>query len=356
MKIDYLVFVPDSLTFTIASALTALGYSVAVWVANPKLGNNATDRALQRIAGLRGVKIERVGSMVTPTRIERLIIQVFPRLMEQSRMVAPMVRMAEKVTLVTAGDRSHRWRKALRLQWMELRELIKLHKVERVVYKDGFHAFDLFRFFKPRRVVGFDIHSQFLLDPSAFRKIHAQDWSTEAKRPISANFLGSRDPAVRERILDSVRLCFTQTEQTAGSGKKSMFWHEYSDSTPGGVGADEFLDILSKSDFTLCPPGYSLVTHRPLEALLRGSIPVLNADELAIYDIGLQDGKNCIAVQPGAWPAAMSRIQKIGEEQLIGMRSEIRSMFAHTLDYPACSRSICWRLGLKEIQQGRISS
>lgn len=354
MKIDYLVFIPDSLTFTIARALSYLGHRIDVWLAHPH-PDQADNRSLQRVASLPGVRIERIGIERKYNEIDRLIIQIFPRLMEQRKAIKHLVNSAKYVTLVTAGDRSHGWRKAMRLQWLELREVIRLRQVDRIGYKDGFYPIDLFRcLLKPRQVVGFDVHAQFLLVESAFRKIHAQDWSPDATRPISANFLGSRDPDIRARILDSVRSHFSRSERLGRTQQKSMFWHEYSDSIPGGVAPDEFLDVLSKSDFTLCPPGYSLVTHRPLEALLRGSIPVLNANELDLYDVGFEDGKNCIAVSPDHWSAAMQRIQRIDEKKLIEMRFEIRSIYEEYLDYAACAHRICSRLGVEKIAN-RIS-
>ena len=64
-----------------------------------------------------------------------------------------------------------------------------------------------------------------------------------------------------------------------------MFWHEYSDASPIGLDPAEFVRRLTDSDFTLCPRGYSRVTHRPVEALLRGSVPVIAADEIDLYGI-----------------------------------------------------------------------
>src|SRR5262249_11331145 len=148
-------------------------------------------------------------------------------------------------------------------------------KVDRVLYKDGFYPFDLLGLFKTRQTIGFDVHSQFLHDHRMFQTIHALDWSPETKRPILASFLGSRDPAVRESILAGVRHLFRSDLAPTREGAKRMYWHEYSDAAPNGVAPEEFVKVLTQSDFTLCPRGYSLVTHRPIEALLRGSIPVL---------------------------------------------------------------------------------
>ena len=164
MKIHYLVFRPDSLTFTVAKALSYGRHTIHVWVADPKQGARPTDSSLQRVAETLGVKIIIGNKRETPTTIERLIIQVYPRLMEQSQAITSLVRSAQNITLITAGDRSHGWRKTLRLQWLELSKLtLWIGRVNRIAYKDGLYPFDLYTFLTPRQVVGFDVHSQFLL-------------------------------------------------------------------------------------------------------------------------------------------------------------------------------------------------
>jgi hypothetical protein len=135
------------------------------------------------------------------------------------------------------------------------------------------------------------------------------------------------------------------TESTPHS--KTMYWHEYSDAEPAALGLREFVDILSRSDFTLCPPGYSLITHRPIEALLRGSIPILHGDELDIYDIGLKDGVNCIAVAQGRWREAIGRCRGMDENTRITLRRNVRTLADKRLLYESSSRSMRLRLGLE---------
>jgi hypothetical protein len=94
--------------------------------------------------------------------------------------------------------------------------------------------------------------------------------------------------------------------------------------------------------------GYSLVTHRPIEALLRGSIPVISADDLDLYGIELKDGTNCIAVSDGDWPAAIQRLARMEENEIIGMRSNIYSMFDDHLNYEALSKRMRTRFGVTD--------
>jgi hypothetical protein len=349
MGVCYLVFRPDSLTYTVVKSLAFGGHSVDLWTADLEQGRRAADKSSRLLTLTPNVTVTRFGERTLPAVIERLIVQVHPRLMERSDVVVALTRRAGRVTIITAGDRRRPWRRILRLQWKELRTLACcLSRVDRIAYKDGFYQTDLFRFIKHRTVIGFDIHSQFLLDEASFSSIHALDWSPETSRPILVNFLGSQDPLIRKHILDSVRSFFTSRELGGGSSPKTMFWHEYSDASSGGVGPSDFLRVLSHSDFTLCPPGYSLITHRPMEALLRGSIPVLHENELDLYDIGLIDGVNCIAVPRDQWATTMYKLRDYGEDEVIRMRFEILAMHKDRISYPASSKRMRNNLGIEK--------
>jgi hypothetical protein len=228
--------------------------------------------------------------------------------------------------------------------------------VDRVVYKDGFHPWDLFASFKPRSTLGFDVHSQFLNDAELFRLMHVQDWDADAPRPILANFLGCRDPDVREQILESLRATFQSAarDPSAAGFAKPTIWHEYSNASPIGLEPREFLSILARSDYTLCPRGYSLVTHRPIEAMLRGSIPVLAAEEMDLYGVGLVDRENCIAVDDGRWLESIHRLAEIEERDVVRMRRNIRAMFDSHLDYDAVAGRLRAGLGVADERHGLV--
>jgi len=349
MNICHLVFRADSLTYTVAKALTSVGHEVSVWVVDPEYGRRTAEAIQKRLISTARVKIVPRRERELPASIDRLIVQVFPRPLESIQDFDPLARRAQRITLISAGDRSKTWREAIKLQWLEVQRC-RPHagKIDRVVYKDGFYRFDVHGIFKPRRVTGFDVHSQFLHSEEAFRTIHACNWRPESPRPILASFLGSQDPDARKRILDSVRPMFT--DRTGKShpvvGFKRMYWHEYSDASPGGLDPMEFLDVLSRSDFALCPRGYSLVTHRPMEALLRGSIPVLSASELDLYDIGLEDGVNCIAVPDERWQETVANLARIEEDKVIEMRRNVFAMLRDRLGYESSSERMRSRLGL----------
>jgi hypothetical protein len=346
MKICLLVLWGDSLTYTIAKALAFNDHQVQVWVTDTERHKRAVWGIPQRIAAIPGVSVVAGDTVEPPEQFDQLIVQGHRLLLGYRHVLDRLAPRTIRITAISSGDRSRPYRQAFKLQWSELCWYGRWsRKVKRVAYKDGYYPVDLFGSFKLRQVVGFDAHSKFLQDEALFRAIHAQDWNSDSSRPIRANFLGSRDPASRGQILDSIDAYFIHPSP-GDKQKKHMVWHVYSDARPAALSPVEFLETLVNSDFTLSPPGYSLVTHRPVEALLRGSIPVINADELDLYDLGLVDGVNCIAVSSGGWPAAMDRITHMDEGEIVAMRRNILAMLTDRVTYPALSRNICRRLGL----------
>jgi hypothetical protein len=335
MNVWYAVFRTDSLTYTVAKALSWGGHDVCIWVVDAEQDHTAATGIQKRIRDTPRVTIVHADESRLPAAIDRLIVQVFPRPMESIRNIDALVDLARRITLVTAGDRSRSWRVAMDLQRREVRKFARaMGRIDRVVYKDGFYRRDLLGMFKPRHVAGFDVHSQFLHEEDLFRLIHANDWTLDAQRPILVNFIGCRDPDSRGHVLD--RVCSYFPSANAGAGlatPKPMYWHEYPDSAPVGLDPREFVAVLTRSDFTLCPRGYSLVTHRPIEALLRGSIPIVAANELDLYAVELEDGVNCIAVADDNWSGAIERIAGIGPTEVVGMRTNIHAMFDRHLAY-----------------------
>src|SRR5437762_9335828 len=350
MNVWYIVYRTDSLTYTVAKALSVGGHAVSVWVVNPNLDHGLSAGIDTCLRETPRVSIVPRDDAALPSVIDRLIVQVFPQPDATLQDVDILARRARKITLISAGDRRRSWRHAVRQQARELRRLgLRASRVDRALYKDGFYAYDLLGLFKPRRAVGFDAHSQFIHDDELFRAMHARDWDPNKRRPILANFLGSQDPEIRKRVLDEVRHFFQSADGSSPSpsADKSMRWHEYSDAAAIGLDPREFVRVLSNSDFTLCPRGYSLVTHRPIEALLRGSVPVLSEDELDLYGVELKDGLNCLSVHDERWREAVERLARAEESEIMRMRMKIDSMFDEFLDYPAMAKRIRGRVGVE---------
>jgi hypothetical protein len=351
MRIWHLVYRVDSLTYTVARALTQGGHDVSVWVVQPDQDYGLSEGIYRALLGTPGVDFVGRDEARLPPVIDRLIVQAHPRPPESTQEAPLLARRARAITLISSGDRNRSRRTALELQWLEARRLWRhLGKLDRVVYKDGFHRRDLFGSFKSRSNLGFDVHSQFLHDAELFSLMHARDWDADAPRPILANFLGCRDPDIRERILEGVRGTFQSAarDPAAAGFTKPTIWHEYSNASPIGLEPKDFLGILARSDYTLCPRGYSMVTHRPIEAMLRGSIPVLAADEVDLYGIALADRENCMAVPDGRWLESVHRLAEIEEREVLRMRRNIRAMFDAYLNYNALAGRLRARLGVPD--------
>ena len=351
MNIWHLVYRVDSLTYTVARALTEGDHAVNVWLVQPDQDYGLSEGIYRALLDTPGVGFVGRDEARLPSVIERLVIQSYPRPPESMREAPLLAGRARAITLISSGDRNRSARTALELQWLEARRVWRhIGKVDRVVYKDGFHRRDLFGSFKPRSNLGFDVHSQFLHDEELFRLMHAQDWDPDAPRPILVNFLGCRDPDIRERILKVFRATLQSAAQdpVATGFTKPAIWHEYSNASPIGLEPKEFLSILARSDYTLCPRGYSMVTHRPIEAMLRGSIPVLAAEEIDLYGIGLADRENCIAVPGGRWLESIHRLAETDERECVRMRRNIRRMFDSCLDYGALAGRVRANLGVAD--------
>lgn len=351
MNVWHLVYIADSLTYTIAKALSQGGHEVSVCAVGARREGRNPDAIQRRLAETARVRFVQPSDDALPSEIERLIVQVFPRPADSIANVSRMAPRARRISLITAGDRSRSWRTANTFQWREAQRLARYAgRVDRVLYKDGWYPRDLLGLIKPRDVVGFDVHSQFLHEPGLYAAMHARDWDPQSRRQYRLNFLGSQDPASRKQVLDAVRPLF----QAAAPGTAAringqpMFWHEYSDADPSGVAPREFVRLLTDSDFTLCPRGYSLVTHRPVEALLRGSIPVLAKDELDLYGIDLVDGENCIGVPAGRWAETVSRLAEADEREIRRMRSYAFAMFDSRLAYDVLARRLRVRVGVPD--------
>ena len=344
MNICLLTWWGDSLTYTVARALAANGHAVDILVVDRERHLGAKWGISARIRDIPGVTLAMEPQALSRPRYSLLIIQSFPRILAHRALVAQLAGRAAHVTLISFGDLVRSWRDAMRLQTGELRTVLPfVHKLRTVAYKDGFHKADLFVWAQRVRV-GFDVHSKFLHVDSLFRQIHVLDWTVGGSRAIRVSFVGSRDPGRRGAALDQIDRFLDASGARARHADRIM-WRVYSDAEPGALPESEFVDILSNSDFTLAPPGHSLITHRPIEALLRGSIPIMNASEAPLYEIRLRDGENCLLVRNGDWAAAVSRALDMSEDQIARMRAAALAMHESKLRYDVLSKAIARRVG-----------
>ena len=325
----------DSLTFTLAKALTFQGMEVDL-LCEP----NRQSDFCARIEAIPEARIHLLSERdeFSLEQIGPLIVQAHPILPSPKALNTVRLLVQEPVRLITGGDKGWSWKRAMELQLEELKSLRRAGmQIQRVVYKDGCRKIDLYRFLGiPRFICGFDVHSQFLVDPQLFKAMFHNAWDPQKPRTFRVSFLGCLDPRHRRDFLPALRPLFS---------KPNMYWHEYTNSDGAGVSAQDCVHLLTDSDFVLCPPGYSLVTHRPLEALLRGAIPILNEAELDLYGIALEDQVNCWAVKHHGWKEAIRHVRDLPWEKVLSMRCRIHEMQDH-IQYEKTSLAMCQRLGV----------
>ncbi len=238
--------------------------------------------------------------------------------------------------------------------WRQLKEIAKYFpvtsKCKRAILPAGFYEFDLYRMIAKKEYLGIDVHSNFLINEDLNKAMFAFEWSPQAKRKYKFNFIGNRNPSQRIQILELIKasLDTLQKKQIKGFDNSDCVWIEYGDEpgTPRGVPPLKFMEYLVESDFTLCPLGYSKLTHRVIEALVKGSIPLLNEAELSLYDIDLKDGVNCIAVKDGNWDQALERAVRMPTSEIHKIRTQIKSMENSFLSEEAFSNSLRRKMGL----------
>ena len=190
------------------------------------------------------------------------------------------------------------------------------------------HWLDL-RFGLQRRIrYARTVHPQYLSQP-AFRA--AMFGPVEpAPRRFRVAFMGNRQPPERAARLEAMMRALTSDPRvgivreypSARRGDLEAMWLEYGTAdTASGLDPVTYTRALGDSDFCLSPQGWSRWTHRTMEALARGTIPVI--EDASLYALDLRDGENCILVAREDWAAALRRCLDMSAEQIAGMRQRV---------------------------------
>jgi hypothetical protein len=188
--------------------------------------------------------------------------------------------------------------------------------------------------------------------PPAFQKrtfyapyIHPQLFADEALSQIFADFcvmdcrrhpigfMGNKNPRERSIALAECRRAIDH------AGAQS-FWIEYGDDEHhNALTPEQFISALGQMDFCLCPAGWSGWTHRVVESLCRGAIPILPDPHL--YGLGLRDSVNCISVKGGNWYGSVKNALSMPVHKLQEMRRNVLDLRDTLLMPSAASRRFC---------------
>jgi hypothetical protein len=145
------------------------------------------------------------------------------------------------------------------------------------------------------------------------------------RRRWRLGFLGNRQPPERIARLAQCKDAFVGAENRVN-------WHEYehnlgdweSNRRPRFEPLEQmdYMRALSDMDFCVSPPGWGQQwTHRTIEALVRGSIPII--EDPQVYGLQLRDAENCIVAKPDDWGAAVRRALDLGEAEIRRMRRNV---------------------------------
>jgi Exostosin family len=154
---------------------------------------------------------------------------------------------------------------------------------------------------------------------------------------------------ISDNLVDKTDFDFSLEDDSNVQFSGQAFWLEYDTAMPvatRGLSSSKYIETLSNSCFTLCPPGFSKITHRVVEALVRGSIPIINANELELYNMNLRDNQNCIAVYNNDWTTALKRALSMPHEDLVKIHTHILSMKDEFLLPQSFSRRLRQKIGL----------
>jgi len=219
----------------------------------------------------------------------------------------------------------------------------------------------------PLEPLGFFPHPIFFKSESLRNAIFANDWEPEQPRTLKIMFSGGTQPEiergrpisnVREhlRAMKDIRMFasfqeYQSKQEAVKAPHKCILWLPVDGMGPigevfeeNGVPLEKWTSTLSASDFTFCPPGHAPKTHRVIESLLRGSIPILDCPEE--YAIGLKDGETCIAVNNNNWVEAVERALALTEIDLIAIRHNIFECRRKFLTLDASCKRLTHNLGL----------
>jgi hypothetical protein len=173
----------------------------------------------------------------------------------------------------------------------------------------------------------------------------------QTERAYLFNFLGSyggaRVPMI-DRLEPHLQISGGGDQQVNLGGKSvRVMWHADRPGSTRDRPLNEYLDTLRHSFFTLCLPGHVAMTHRTLEAIHCGSIPVLPAETASPYLLPLEHGRNCWLVTHNNWESAVAALSALDREQVFEMQRAVQNLARNEASIPVLERKCFDHLGLK---------
>jgi hypothetical protein len=174
-----------------------------------------------------------------------------------------------------------------------------------------------------------------LLTDEQLRRVFAVFRAVES-RQYRIGFIGNRNPPERQGVLAECQRAIDQ----AGLRTQTL-WVEYGDDDlQRGLTPEKYIAALGQMDFCICPAGWGRNwTHRVIEGLCRGSIPIL--PDAHLYGLGLRDSVNCLAVKGGDWHGAVMTALHLPLHKVQAMRRNVLNLRDTLLVPSAASHRFC---------------
>ena len=137
---------------------------------------------------------------------------------------------------------------------------------------------------------------------------------------------GSANP-IRDPLAEKIRKCLNASRESTWfegiTGTHEVIWNY---DQPGSIRPrpyDSYISELESAWFTLCLPGFTGITHRMLEAVLRGSIPIMPEELVKFHCLPLIDRINVILVKNGDWIEALEYIERMKYSDRMSMQNQV---------------------------------
>ncbi|QYY35228.1 glycosyltransferase family 47 protein [Ruficoccus sp. ZRK36] len=194
-----------------------------------------------------------------------------------------------------------------------------------------------------QRYFGPSIHQMFLADPS-LRQLIYSPVAPPDQRDLIFNFVGTRENGPRVEITPRIEDWLTRQghdiDMLKGEpGQPGFYWWAYPSGSKS-LTSQQYIQLLDRSRFTLCLPGFAGTTERVCESILRGSVPVLEAIEVPFYRLPLRDGQNAIIVKRRSdWLSTVQRLLSMSPSEVAKCQQGVDEL-RQSLDWPQLCRRI----------------
>jgi hypothetical protein len=207
---------------------------------------------------------------------------------------------------------------------------------------------------------GYFVRPDYLSDMMLRREIFESVWNPAAPRKFHVLFSGAMSGVpdrvriakqIPEQINDARNVVLiTEYDSSeplqldASSDAKLVLWLPTWPGQRHQITQEQWQATLRNCNFCVCPPGGERKTHRVIESLLQGAIPIL--DCLDEYDIGLKHGVHCLVVRNGDWAGAIRQAILCEMTKIVEMRDAIRVLVQRHLNEEAMAKRWLNKIGL----------